>query len=476
MKKILYILLTTLLSTNILANTKVEESIVKIYTVSKTPNYMTPWNSNIKRSHGSGSIINGNGKRILTNAHIVANQTFIEVKRYGSSKRYEAKVDYISHQTDLAILTVEDESFFKDAKSLTFGELPTIRQEVTVYGFPMGGDSLSASTGIVSRIEHNMYAHSKEIFLSIQIDAAVNPGSSGGPAISNGKIVGVVMQQISRSQNLGYLVPAEIVKHFLNDIKDGKYDGFPHLGVGSQKLENEALRSVNKMDKDTTGVLIIDVAEKSPAHEKIKPGDVLLSVDNNNIENDGTVEFRHHQFTSYKYYIDKKQLGETISMRVLRDGEKKEFSIELTNIANDNLLVDTVIYDEMPKYYIYGGYVFSPLSRNLLLNSRSTLLSLRGAASKWATQDREDVVLLLKVLASDISRGDHNFSLWIVDKINSKKFKNFKEFVQVIKDFEGKYLVLENEDGVKISICREKAIKIESTILKRYSIKSSERL
>ncbi|MDA3908250.1 MAG: serine protease, partial [Sulfurimonas sp.] len=70
------------------------------------------------------------------------------------------------------------------------------------------------------------------------------------------------------------------------------------------------------------------------------------------------------------------------------------------------------MYDVMPKYYIYGGYVFSPLSRNLLLNNRSTLLSLREAASKWATNDKEEVVLLLKVLASDISRGDHSFSLW----------------------------------------------------------------
>ncbi len=311
MKKLLYILITTLLSTNILANTQIEESIVKIYTVSKIPNCITPWNSNIRRLHGSGSIINGNGKRFLTNAHIVSNGTFIEVKRYGSSKRYEAKVEYISHQADLAILSVEDKTFLKGAKSLKLGDLPNIRQEVTVYGFPMGGDSLSASTGIVSRIEHNRYAHSKEMFLSIQIDAAVNPGSSGGPAISDGKIVGVVMQQISQSQNLGYLVPAEIVKHFLDDVKDKKYDGFPHIGIGTQRMENEALRSVYKLDKDTTGVLIIDVAEKSPAFKKIKPGDVLLSIDGNRIQSDGTIEFRHHQFTSYKYYIDKKQLGET---------------------------------------------------------------------------------------------------------------------------------------------------------------------
>ncbi len=476
MKKLIYIIFTILLSTNIVANTKIEESIVKIYSVSKTPNCITPWNTNTKRSHGSGSIINGNGKRILTNAHVVANGTFIEVKRYGSSKRYEAKVEYISHQADLAILSVEDKSFFKGAKALKFGKLPNIRQEVTVYGFPMGGDSLSASTGIVSRIEHNRYAHSKEIFLSIQIDAAVNPGSSGGPAISDGKIVGVVMQQISQSQNLGYLVPAEIVKHFLEDIRDKKYNGFPHMGIGTQRMENEALRKVHMMDENTTGVLIIDISEKSPAFKKIKAGDVLLSVDRNNVENDGTVEFRHHQFTSYKYYIDKKQLGSTIAMTVLRDGKKKELSIALNNIANDNLLVDTVFYDEMPKYFIYGGYVFSPLSRNLLMNSRSTLLNLREAASKWATNDKEEVVLLLKVLPSEISTGDHNFSLWIIDKVNSKKFKNFKEFLSIIKWNKEPYLILENENGAKIAIDRKKALEIEKTILNRYSIKNSKRL
>ena len=474
MKKLLYIVIFTLISTNIIANTQIEESIVKIYAASKTVSCITPWNTGMKRSHGSGSIIDGN--RILTNAHVVANETFIEVKRYGSSKRYEAKVEYISHQADLAILIVEDEKFFKNAKSLKLGVLPNIRQEVIVYGFPMGGDSLSASTGIVSRIEHNRFAHSKEIFLSIQIDAAVNPGSSGGPAISDGKIVGVVMQQISQSQNLGYLVPAEIIQHFLEDIKDKKYDGFPHLGIGTQRMENETLRSVYKLDKNTTGVLVIDISEKSPAFEKIKAGDVLLSVDNNRVQNDGTIEFRHHQFTSYKYYIDKKQLGSKVLIGVLRDGKKKELLIELSNVADDNLLVDTLFYDVMPKYFIYGGYVFSPLSRNLLMNSRSTLLTLRDAASKWATNEKEEVVLLLKVLASEISRGDHNFSLWIVDKINSKKFKNFKEFLKIIKNFNGKYVILENKDGAKIAIDRKKALEIEETILDRYSISNSERL
>ena len=469
------VLLFILLCGNLIAQSQIGESIVKIYTVSKIPSYNTPWNSTIRRSNGSGAIISGN--KILTNAHVVANQTFIEVKRHGETNRYEANVEYISHQADLALLSVKDKNFFKGTKSLSFGKLPKIQQEVTVYGFPMGGHSLSVSTGIVSRIEHTRYAHSREIFLSIQIDAAVNPGSSGGPAISDGKIVGVVMQQIPNSQNLGYLVPVEVVQHFLDDIKDKKYDGFPHVGISTEKMENEALRRVYHMDKKTTtGVLLIDISQKSPAFNVLKKGDVLTAIDSHKIQNDGTVEFRHHMFTSFKYYIDQKQLGEKVTFDILRDGKKMKVDVNLSNVADDDLLVNTLSYDVMPKYFIYGGYVFTPLSRNLLMGTRSSMLELREAAGKWVEKDKDEVVILLKVLASKMNRGDHSFSYWMVDKVDNKEFKNFKEFLELVKNSKGKYLILENKDGVKIAIDREKAMQTQDAILKKYSIKNFQRL
>jgi len=456
----------------LIAQSSVKDSIVKIYTVSKIPNYSVPWNSNIKRSHGSGSIINGD--RILTNAHVVADETFIEVKRYGQTQRYEAEVEFISHQADLALLKVKDKAFFAGTKSLELGTIPKVLQAITVYGFPMGGNSLSVSNGIVSRIEHNRYAHSQEIFLSIQIDAAVNPGNSGGPAISDGKIVGVVMQQIRKSQNIGYLVPTEVIKHFLDDVKDKKYNGFAHLGVGTQKMENEALRSVYKMKRDTTGVMVMDISKKSSAFNILKKNDILLAIDGHSIENDGTVEFIEQQFTSYKYYVDKKQLGDSIVFKVLRDAKVIELEIELTNIADDNLLVNTLAHDVMPEYFIYDGYVFTPLTRNLFNGNRSTLLKLREAAGEWATDEKDEVVILLNVLADKSNRGNHNFALWVVDMVNSQKFKNFDAFKSIIQNFKGKYIILENEDGVKIAIDRENAIESEASILQRYSIKSSQ--
>jgi S1-C subfamily serine protease len=466
-----YILLLLLVSITLFADENVKASIVKIYTAAKVPNYGVPWNSNIKRSHGSGTIIVGN--RILTNAHVVANETFIEVKRYGDTKRYEANVEYISHQVDLALLRVKDESFFKGAKSLSLGGLPKIQQSITVYGFPMGGNALSVSTGVVSRIEHTRYAHSQETFLAIQIDAAINPGNSGGPAISDGKIVGVVMQQIKKSQNIGYLVPPGVVEHFLKDVEDGVCDGFANLGIGTQKMESETLREVYKMDKEKSGVMVLDISEKSSLYNILERGDILLSIDGHNIENDGTVEFMSEQFTSYVYYVDKKQLGENIQLSVLRDGKLVEMVVKLTSIADNELLVKTLEHDVMPRYFIYGGYVFTPLTRNLLFTSRSTLLQLRRASGEWATEKRDEVVVLLKVLADKTNRGDHAFSMWMIDKVNSQPFKNFKEFINIVKENKEKYLILENEDGVKIAIDRENAIRAQETILRRYSIQKS---
>ena len=455
------------------STTNVKESIVKIYTVSKIPSYTTPWNSTIRRSHGSGSIIKGN--RILTNAHVVANETFIEIKRHGDTKKYEAEVEFISHQADLALLKLKDESFFDGTKAIEFNGLPKFEDEVAVYGFPVGGDSLSVSRGIVSRIEHKRYAHSREIYLCIQVDAAINPGSSGGPAISDGRIVGVVMQQLTSSQSIGYLVPMEIVHHFLKDVEDGKYDGFSHLGISTQTMENDALRDVYSMDSNASGVLVIDISQKSNVYKKLKEHDILLHIDGHNINNDATVEYVKNKFTAFKYYIDQKQIGDSVRLGILRDGKRLEIDVILNNIADDNLLVNTISHDKTPKYLIYGGYVFSPLTRNLLVKNPSTLLELRTAATQWATDEEEEAVILLKVLATPANRGDHNYSLWLVDKVDDKTFKNFAEFIQIIRDFKGKYLIIQNTDDVKIAIDRKKAKELEQTILNRYDIKNSIR-
>ncbi len=175
---------------------KFKNSIIKIFAMRSQPNYNQPWQNYPQRpATGSGFVISGN--RILTNAHIVANQTFLMVRKPGLQKKYIAKPEVIGHECDMAILTVEDPEFFKGLKALKLGDLPELQTSVTVMGYPVGGDNISVTEGIISRIEPIIYSHSGRRLLAVQIDAAINPGNSGGPVLHNDNVVGVAFQGLS---------------------------------------------------------------------------------------------------------------------------------------------------------------------------------------------------------------------------------------------------------------------------------------
>ena len=182
----------------------IEDSVIKIYTTQAEPDYFTPWRLLTPRqSSGSGAVIENS--RILTNAHVVANASYVQAQKHNDPRRYQARVTFISHEADLALITVDDPEFFADLEALTIGDLPEPLQEVSVYGYPIGGKTLSITKGILSRVEQQVYAHAGAYLLAGQIDAAINPGNSGGPVIVDQQIVGVVMQANAggRTENLG---------------------------------------------------------------------------------------------------------------------------------------------------------------------------------------------------------------------------------------------------------------------------------
>jgi S1-C subfamily serine protease len=252
---------------------------------------------------GSGCVIDG--KRILTNAHVVANQTFVQVRRAGEAKKYTAEVEMVAHECDLAILKVRDAPFFSNVKPIDIGTLPKIRDKVAVYGFPEGGDKLCITEGVVSRVEHRNYTHSKANLLTCQIDAAINSGNSGGPVIQGNKLVGVAFQAMNGddAENIGYMVPPPIIEHFLTDIEDSIYDGIPDLGISWQKMESPDLRNRYRMTAKQTGILVNSICPECSAEDSLHIDDIIISIDGKRIENDGTIEFRKGERTVFDYVI-----------------------------------------------------------------------------------------------------------------------------------------------------------------------------
>ncbi len=454
----------------------VKDAIVKIYTVYNTPHYLSPWRmSGARQTSGSGCIIHRN--RILTNAHVIANHTFIQVRRYGDAKRYRATVVEVSHDADLAILTVEDQSFFEGITPLEFGELPETQQEVMVYGFPMGGDSLSITKGVLSRIESNFYVHSGHYLLAGQIDASINPGNSGGPVLVGNKIVGVVMQVVNakNAENLGYMVPIPVIEHFFTDLEDGQYDGFPNLGISMQTLENPDMKRKYGLDEEHTGILINRIFPGSPTEKQLQRGDILLAIEGQPIADDSTVEFRPKERTSYTYYVNRHQVGTEIQLEIFRDGETQIISIPLTRTRGEYTLVPGEQYEQLPRYFIYGGIVFTPLTKNLLLQygpnwPNAAPAHLVAELGSWVTEERQEIVLALRVLAAELNQGYHDLHGWIIDQVDGQTFKHFNEFYELVTKATGPYLVLQDSDYFELVIDRQKAEASHQDILDTYHI------
>lgn len=452
----------------------ISDTLVKIYTTESQPEYYNPWaKSYPSRWFGSGCIIAEN--RILTNAHNVADQTYVEVQRNGQDRKFPATVLFVSHDADLAVLTVEEQDFFEGVTPLRFGDLPNAQDEVLMYGFPAGGDRLSITSGIVSRIEYQEYVHSSLGFLSIQVDAATNPGNSGGPVIKDGKIVGIVMQANSNLQNTGYMVPTPLIDHFLTDIEDERYDGFPYLGMAIQTLESPDLKRKLQLDDAHTGVLVRYIIPGSPVEGIVQEQDVLLRINDQQIFDDGTIELFPKERIWHTYLIDTHQIGDTVKLYVFRSGQVFEVVAKLTTTYHDLALVPLKQYDRLPRYVIFGGIVFSPLTQNLILEwGEDAPEPFFVELSSFRTPERHEVVVALHALPAEVNTGYHGVRNWIVHKVNGHTFKDFEEFYHLIVDSDSAYVTFEDKWNLQMVIDRQKAQQSHAQILRTYDIKAGK--
>src|SRR3954466_6428222 len=314
-------------------NGKIQKSVVRITTTAIEPDYKARWISGaIGLGIGAGFVIEGS--RILTNAHVISNSRYLIVERDGDPNKYPAKVQFVAHDCDLALITVESPQFFKNMIPLQFGGIPELESVVSAYGFPIGGERMSVTTGIVSRTDFQLYTHSSiDQHLAVQISAQINPGNSGGPVMQNGKVVGVAFQGYSGdvAQGVAYMIPTPVVQRFLHDIKDGHYNKYVDLGLTYSKLQNPAQRHFLGLKDDDRGILINTVVAAGPCAKALKAGDVLVAIDDHPIASDGNVELEGER-VEMPEVVERKFKGDKVKLDIIRDKNPTNATVELDTV------------------------------------------------------------------------------------------------------------------------------------------------
>jgi S1-C subfamily serine protease len=426
------------LPVSLFAEDQVRDLIVKIHAIRRSPDLLRPWSRlNPQHVYGSGVVIDG--RRILTVAHVVQHAREIYVQPNQSPNRMAARVVAIAPPLDLALLELEDESFFTQRGALPVAdELARVKDPVNVYGYPTGGTELSVTEGIVSRIEFAEYYYSA-MGLRIQVDAALNPGNSGGPAVSNGKLVGLVFSLIPSAQSIGYLIPAEEIRLFLEDVRDGTYNGKAQLNETFQVIENSALRRKLGLPDGTSGIVVVE-PYGGTADYPLKVWDVIASIGGQAVDSDGKVGIRYDLRLSALYLVQKYASGGAIRVTVFRDGKFIDVDVP---VRPHREMVVPYLMNNGPQYFIYGPLVFSPATQDYLDRlGQQRELSLARQGSPLITrrynrpefEGEELVVVSSPMFPHRITKGYDDPATSVLKEVNGIEIKNLRHLVEILRD------------------------------------------
>ncbi|KAK9067275.1 hypothetical protein SSX86_014601 [Deinandra increscens subsp. villosa] len=457
------------------------DAVVKVFCVHTEPNFSLPWQRKRQYSSSSSGFIIG-GRRVLTNAHSVEHHTQVKVKKRGSDTKYLATVLAIGTECDIAMLTVTDDEFWEGVSPLEFGDLPALQDAVTVVGYPIGGDTISVTSGVVSRIEILSYVHGSTELLGLQIDAAINSGNSGGPAFNDkGECVGIAFQSLKHedAENIGYVIPTPVITHFIQDYeKNGEYTGgFPILGVEWQKMENPDLRMSMGMGNEHKGVRIKRIEPTAPESNVLSPSDIILSFDGVNVANDGTVPFRHGERIGFSYLVSQKYTGDKALVKILRKSKIHEFNIKL---ATHKRLIPAHIGGKPPSYYIIAGFVFAAVSVPYLRSEYgkdydfdAPVKLLDKHLHAMAESVDEQLVVVSQVLVADINIGYEEIVNTQVVAFNNKPVKNLKSLAEMVESCNEEFLKFDLEYEQIVVLRTKMAKKATRDILLTHCIPSA---
>lgn len=458
-------------------NGKIQKSLVRITATEVEPDYRAPWNSGaIQRGIGAGFVIEGN--RIMTNAHVVSNSRYLTVERDGDPNKYPATVLFVAHDCDLALLKVASADFFKNMSPLTFGGIPELESVVSAYGYPLGGERMSVTTGIVSRIDFQLYTHSSiDQHLAVQISAQINPGNSGGPVMQNGKVVGVAFQGYSGdvAQGVAYMIPTPVIQRFLSDIKDGHYDRYVDLGITYTKLQNPAQRRFLGLKDDDVGVLVGTVVAAGPSAKNLQSGDVLLAIDGHPIASDATVELEGER-VEMPEVVERKFKGNTVKLDIMRDKKQMPVDIELGAVWPYSYLAHG--YDVRPRYVVYGGLLFQPLTLDLVEAYQPTDIRIRHYFDYFVTEqiyeDHPEVIVLTNILPDPTNTYLASYRNSIVDEINGQKIKNLTDLAKIFSETPERFVIRMIGDGPPLVLDPKEVESARERIKTRYNVVSEQ--
>jgi len=456
--------------------------LVKIFSFYQSYNYYYPWEKNKFYKRTSYGVLLKNNY-ILTTADTITDNTYIELKKTSSEKKYKAKVVYYDYDCNIAVLKANDQSFYEGLTPIDIEKPLKKGDQVFVVQIKSNNDLLKTNATIDKIFIDESFLSWNE-FISYKISVKLeNRDDWAEPIIHNGKLAGI-LTTYNTNKFTAVVIPSEIIEHFIKDIEDGKYDGFPNSGFLWEKIDNPYLKDYLGMKDNKTGIYITEVAQKGPAAKILKEGDVILSIDNYDIDDNGYIKHTVYGKILFNYLISSKFPGDEISLKILRNKKEKEVKIKAKRFTSNDYFIPLYSFDKQAKYIIEGGMIFQEVTVKYLKSwgddwenvGNLKLLYYYNYNIFNPPDDRERIVVVSYVLPDDINIGYQDIKTQIVKEINGRKIKNIEDVADIFDTTNEKYIKITFDDGREAVFKTSDLKTANQRIKQRYRIKKYRNL
>jgi hypothetical protein len=267
------------------------------------------------------------------------------------------------------------------------------------------------------------------------------------------------------------MIPTPVIQRFLKDIQDGHYDRYVDLGITFTKLQNPAQRRYLGLKDDDRGVLVGTVIQAGPCGKVLQEGDVLLAIDGHPIASDAFVEYEGER-VQMPEVVERKFKGDTVKLDIWRNKQPMTFNITLGTVWA--YFMQGHSYDIRPRYVLYGGLLFQPMSLDLLDAYRMTDLRLRHYFDNFVSDQiylkHPEVIVLTNILPDPINTYLMTYRDSIVDEINGQKIGTLRDLARAFEQPVDHFVVKMIGDGPPLVLDRKEVEGARERIKTRYNV------
>ena len=419
-----------------------ETSLFRVNITSQGWNFYVPWQKvNPGTRRGLGALLEGN--RVLVTAELAQDATYIELEQADTGRKITARVEFVDYECDLATLVPAEDpgDFFEGKKPLALQTTAKPKDQFEVWQFENNGSAVVTPLTF-TKADLGEYFLEGERFLTYEATGPVQyrAGTFTLPVVKDGKLVGMLLSYSAKDQ-VAQILPSVIVQHFLDDAKDGHYAGFPQFGMKSAPTLDKQFRSFLKLDGQEGGIYVARVMPDSSVEAAgIKSGDVILEINGYKIDSRGNYLSPEYGLLPLGHLIKGgSEVGDTINVKIFRDGASMELPLTLKRRDVSKNLVDPYLFDRGPRYLILGGLIFQELTDPYLGDNERRqrapfmLTYAQENPEKFLAEGRTKLVFLSGILPAESNQGYERMNGLIVTNVNGTFITDIKALDEALK-------------------------------------------